>query len=232
MDHQPPPPSKARRVAVVAASLVAIGAAVVVLREPEAADEGPRPIPAPQTTVASYAADGVVLPAPGTPPVQPERLDVRPGPGRLALSWPTATGAVGYEVRWGDRTRLVAQPAVQLDGLTDEQQYRVEGRSVGPHGERSLAAITHAAPHPAEARDWAFADEFDAGPGKWRLSTARWVCARHSASAGTWTSPIVSCSVRNSAMPPLLPQSRRWAVSARAHRVGVRTPTTPESRYA
>ncbi|MFC7618608.1 hypothetical protein ACFQV2_40020 [Actinokineospora soli] len=113
-----------------------------------------------------------MLPAPGTPPVQPERLDVRPGPGRLALSWPTATGAVGYEVRWGDRTRLVAQPAVQLDGLTDEQQYRVEVRSVGPHGERSLAAITHAAPHPAEARDWAFADEFDAGPGKWRFTSA------------------------------------------------------------
>ncbi len=31
-----------------------------------------------------------------------------------------------------------------------------------------------------------------------KFSTARWVCARHSASRGTWTSPIESCSVRNS----------------------------------
>ena len=31
-----------------------------------------------------------------------------------------------------------------------------------------------------------------------KFSTARWVCARHRASRGTWTSPIESCSVRNS----------------------------------
>src|SRR3954452_1974990 len=31
-----------------------------------------------------------------------------------------------------------------------------------------------------------------------KFSTARWVCAAHSALAGTWTSPIVSCSVRYS----------------------------------
>jgi hypothetical protein len=31
-----------------------------------------------------------------------------------------------------------------------------------------------------------------------KFSTARWVCARQSASRGTWTSPMESCSVRNS----------------------------------
>src|SRR5690348_7745358 len=31
-----------------------------------------------------------------------------------------------------------------------------------------------------------------------KFSTARWVCARQSASAGTWTSPIESCSMRKS----------------------------------
>ena len=31
-----------------------------------------------------------------------------------------------------------------------------------------------------------------------KFSTARWVWARHRASRGTWTSPIESCSVRNS----------------------------------
>ena len=29
-----------------------------------------------------------------------------------------------------------------------------------------------------------------------KFSIARWVCARHKASAGTWTSPMLSCSVR------------------------------------
>ena len=33
-----------------------------------------------------------------------------------------------------------------------------------------------------------------------KFSTARWVCARHSASLGTCTSPIVSCSMRYSVM--------------------------------
>ena len=41
-----------------------------------------------------------------------------------------------------------------------------------------------------------------------KFSTARWVWARQSASAGTRTSPIVSCSVRNwvsSVMAPRYP---------------------------
>src|SRR5690348_2651288 len=36
-----------------------------------------------------------------------------------------------------------------------------------------------------------------------KFSTARCVCARHNASRGTFTSPIVSCSIRNSASSPI-----------------------------
>ncbi|MGW5050690.1 fibronectin type III domain-containing protein [Actinokineospora sp. NPDC004072] len=158
----------------MAASLVVIGAAVVLLREPEAAEDGPRPAPPPQTTVAAYTSDGVVLPEPQGAPVQPERIEVEPGPQRLRLWWPPVEDAVGYEVRWGERTRLVAQPAVQLDGLTDGMPYAVEVRSVGEHGERSLAAKTQGMPQPDDQTGWAFADDFDAGgphPGRWRFTS-------------------------------------------------------------
>ena len=33
-------------------------------------------------------------------------------------------------------------------------------------------------------------------PDTWKLSRARWVCAPHSASAGTFSSPMLSCSMR------------------------------------
>src|SRR6266542_3917327 len=47
-----------------------------------------------------------------------------------------------------------------------------------------------------------------------KLSTARWVWARHSASFGTWTSPIVSRSMRYS-MAPILPRAAAaWAAFA------------------
>ncbi len=36
-----------------------------------------------------------------------------------------------------------------------------------------------------------------------KFSTARWVCARHNASRGTLTSPIVSCSILNSTSSPI-----------------------------
>ncbi|UVS76523.1 fibronectin type III domain-containing protein [Actinokineospora sp. UTMC 2448] len=174
MDHQPSPPSRVRRVAAVAASLVVIGVAVVVLREPEAADGGPRPVPPPQTTVASYAGDGVLLPAPEGAPVQPERVEVTPGPERLKLAWAPVEDAVGYEVRWADRTRLVGQPTTQLDGLENGLPYTVEVRSVGKHGERSLATIAQGAPAAADETGWTFSDDFDESaphPGRWRFTS-------------------------------------------------------------
>jgi len=47
------------------------------------------------------------------------------------------------------------------------------------------------------------ADQFalDGEPGDGKFSTARWVCARHFAVAGTRTSPIESRSIRNSCWP-------------------------------
>ena len=44
-------------------------------------------------------------------------------------------------------------------------------------------------------------------PDTGKFWTARWVCAPHSASAGTWTSPIESCSVRNPALVPVMASS-------------------------
>jgi hypothetical protein len=153
---------------------VAIGAAVVVLREPQSADSGPRPVPPPQTTVAEYTSEGVVVPAPPGIPPQPGRVDVVAGPGRLALTWPPVAEAAGYEVRWGEnRTRLVAQPAVQLDGLADGQPTGVEVRSVGTRGERSPAAAAVGTPGPSAEGGWSFAEEFDGplDPARWRFSS-------------------------------------------------------------
>ncbi|SLD05173.1 Uncharacterised protein [Mycobacteroides abscessus subsp. massiliense] len=42
-----------------------------------------------------------------------------------------------------------------------------------------------------------------------KFSTARWVCARHSASAGTRTSPMVSCSMRYCCSDNGFPSRRR-----------------------
>ncbi|MNV70150.1 hypothetical protein D3C71_1630960 [compost metagenome] len=41
-------------------------------------------------------------------------------------------------------------------------------------------------------------------PDTGKFSTARWVCAPHRASAGTCSSPMLSCSVRNPLLEPLL----------------------------
>src|SRR5260370_28531458 len=56
-------------------------------------------------------------------------------------------------------------------------------------------------------------------PDTWKFCTARWVCAPHSASAGTSTSPIESCSTRVFMSAP--PSSRvRPDAQQRAGRLG------------
>lgn len=162
---------------MVAGSLVVIGAAVVLLRTPADTSTGPTPVPAPQTTVADYAREGVVVPGPDRAPKQPERLTVTPGPNRLNLAWSTVPDAAGYEIRWNDQVRLVALTTAQLDGLENGRQHAVEVRSVGKYGQRSLATINQGTPEPRPADDWTFADEFDDNaphPTRWRFtSTSR-----------------------------------------------------------
>ena len=74
----------------------------------------------------------------------------------------------------------------------------------------SAFALAHAALIWARARIWA--DSMGV-PEIGKFSTARWVCARQRASAGTLISPMVSCSMRYSVMfrtiAPAM-RARRW----------------------
>jgi hypothetical protein len=145
-------------------AIALIAGAVVTLRtteDPRSSDtdgDGPRkPI-----TVDRFAADNVVLPAPGREPKPPARVVARPEPDALRVSWADAlpggqapSGAAGYEVRWKpsngngtDRdfgTRLVATPDVRLDGLSD-REHVVEVRTVDAFGQRSEPTRTAATP--------------------------------------------------------------------------------------
>ncbi len=190
MDLQEPALPKRRtphRVAIVAGVLAVIGAAIALLRTPEPVDSGPRPVPPPQTTVKEFAADGIVLPAPGNPPAQPASLSVIPGPQRLLIAWgPDRTGkpeperAAGYEIRWGrdgtiDNVRLLAQPVAQLDALENGTSYQIEVRTIDSFGRRSLPAIISATPKaPENEPAWSFFDRFSSRvvpePQRWRLS--------------------------------------------------------------
>lgn len=163
-----------------------IGAAVALLRTPEPADPGPRPVPPPQTAVKEFAADGIVLPVPGNPPAQPAGLSVVSGPQRLLIAWgPERTGkpeperAAGYEIRWGrggavDNVRLLSQPVAQLDALENGTSYQIEVRTIDSFGQRSLPAIVSAAPKAPESEPaWSFFDRFSSRvvpePQRWRL---------------------------------------------------------------
>ena len=61
----------------------------------------------------------------------------------------------------------------------------------------SLPFTTAAAPLIAASA--AIRSRDSGSPETWKFSTARWVCAPHSASSGTATSPMESCSIRNPA---------------------------------
>ena len=54
---------------------------------------------------------------------------------------------------------------------------------------------------PLMAASAAMRDRSMGSPEIGKFSTARWVWAAHLASTGTRTSPIESCSIRNSVMP-------------------------------
>lgn len=181
-----------RTIATVAGGLVVIGAAVILLRAPEATDgDTAQPsAPAPQTTVAAFAHDSVLVPRPGPRPDPPARLDVRPGAHRLLIGWgprhinrPEPAAAAGYEVRWGagnalEHGRLVAQPALQLDGLTPGTDYRIEVRTVDAFGQRSRPVSARGTPttETSDPKRYALLERFDRAPmpdpARWRLAGA------------------------------------------------------------
>jgi hypothetical protein len=154
-----------RRLFIWLGAIALIATAVVTLRTTEDthtsdtdSDAQPEPV-----TVERYAADNVVLPAPGGDPAPPARVVAEPERDALRVSWADALpggqvpdGAAGYEVRWRptggegtDRdfgTRLVATPDVLLEGLTNGREHDVEVRTVDAFGQRSKPVRTTGTP--------------------------------------------------------------------------------------
>ncbi len=175
-----------RRIAVIAAGVVLFGGVVAVLRTTGGDDPATRSSTSapPPTSLAPFAAEGVLVPKSGAPPQSPTGLRVVPGPRRLQVLW--SGDSPGYEIRWGrgdrpDRDRLTAQSTTQLDGLDDGAQYVVEVRAVDAFGQRSEPVRTHGTPTTADGGEYAFADTFDQpnapDPDRWRLAV-RANCAR------------------------------------------------------
>ncbi|WP_447005175.1 hypothetical protein ACRAKI_01045 [Saccharothrix isguenensis] len=174
-----------RRIALVAAGLVLFTGVIAVLRttgvgEPVAATSASAP---PPTSLEPYAAEGVVVPVAGPPPERPRELTVTSGPRRLQLRW--VGDAPGYEVKWGaerlDRSRLVTDSVVQIDGLDDERDYAVQVFAVDAFGRRSAPAEGSGRTQAVRSGDHALEDLFDQpdspDPTRWRLAS-RGNCAR------------------------------------------------------
>lgn len=174
--------------AAAVAGLVLVGGAVVLLRVTGQAQLqlAPPPIPPPPTSLSRYAAPGVLVPTPGSPPAAPGRLTTTSGPHRLQVLWGSATpgghdpaGAAGYDVHWGtegklSNERLVAEPAVELDGLADNAPATVEVQTVDSFGRRSAPSTATGRPR-ADTGRYAFVDHFDGrvvpDPRLWRLGS-------------------------------------------------------------
>jgi hypothetical protein len=217
-----------RRIAIVAASLVLVGGTIAVLRSPGLS--GPAttitPVPPPPTSLTQFAGQGVLLPAASDKPEAPQGLGVLTGPERLQVRWTGKTP--GYEVRWGkdgalDHTALVAQPVIQLDGLEDGQDYRVEVRSVDSFGKRSAPASGTGKPRTDTSTDGKFVllDRFDQpnapDPTRWRLAM-RDNCARATPGKGDNAKRLVISS--NCAAAPVALRSRTPFALADADELG------------
>ncbi|WP_433267333.1 fibronectin type III domain-containing protein [Actinosynnema sp. CS-041913] len=204
-----------RRIAVIAAGVVLFGGVVAVLRSTGAGDPATRASTStpPPTSLAAFAAEGVLVPTPGAPPEQPADLRVVSGPRRMQVLW-SGEEAAGYEVRWGrdgrfDHTKLIAQSATQLDGLDDGAAYQVEVRAVDAFGQRSEPARGEGTPRTAKIGDYALVDAFDQpdapDPARWRLAT-RNTCARATPGQGDDGARLVISS--NCASAPASLRSR------------------------
>jgi hypothetical protein len=147
-------------------SVALIAGAVITLRATDGTHDsdtdGDSPIRSVQ--IERFAADYVVLPAPGRRPTPPTTVDAVPaGADALRVSWADAlpggqapSGAAGYEVRWRRdgaqwRSRLVATPDVLLDRLPDDR-HQIEVRTVDAFGRRSAPAATTATPRATSDR--------------------------------------------------------------------------------
>ncbi|ALG05731.1 hypothetical protein AOZ06_01240 [Kibdelosporangium phytohabitans] len=189
-----------RRAGYAAGGLVVVAGAVIALRAADTRTEG-RPPPAPpvQTTVKEFAGDSALVPKPGPRPEKPSGLVVVPGPHRLQATW--SGKDPGYDVQLRGEggvvhNQLVADNAVQFDGLEDGVDYQVEVRAVDSYGQRSQPSTARERPstaRPDESR-YALVDHFDGtvvpDPARWRLANNA-ACARMSRGVGDDTRRLV-----------------------------------------
>ncbi|GLZ32488.1 hypothetical protein Lesp02_46760 [Lentzea sp. NBRC 105346] len=166
-----------RRVVIVAAAVALVGG-VVVMRTAGSDDAPKQPKQPPPTSVTAYAADGVLIPSPHDRPRTPSNVVTRSGHHRLKITWDG--DAPGYEVRWGERVRYVTPPAIQLDGLDNDREVKIDIRAVDAFGQRSQPVSTAGTPH-ADNASYEFVDRFDGDhtpdPARWRFAK-RTDCAR------------------------------------------------------
>src|SRR6476620_621580 len=109
---------------------------------------------------------------------------------------PVWNASIGNWSRWAPAAISSAAAAMAL-----ATRRSTLGTSARPAFTRAASALIN-----ASAR---ITRSFTGSPEMWKLSTARCVCAAQSASTGTLTSPIESCSTRYSAMtPPVIPENR------------------------
>jgi hypothetical protein len=166
-----------KRVAFAVAGL-ALVVGVILLRDTDGGNSTLPTAPPPPTKLKPYEAEQVLVPAPQGRPGTPTNVVARGGHHKIQLTW--SGDAPGYEVRWGDKTKLVTRPGTQLNGLENEREQQIEIRAVDSFGQRSQPATTKATPR-ADSAPYTFVDRFDQANEpdlqRWRLAK-RTDCAR------------------------------------------------------
>ncbi|MDX8032313.1 hypothetical protein SK803_19015 [Lentzea sp. BCCO 10_0856] len=165
-----------KRVAFAVAG-IALVVGVIVLRDTGGSSDLPT-APPPPTKLKPFVAEQLLVPSPQGRPSTPANVVARAGHHKIQLNW---TGdAPAYEVRWGERTKLVTRPGTQLNGLENEREQQIDIRAVDSFGQRSQPARTKATPR-ADNAPYTFVDRFDGSDEpdlqRWRL-TKRTDCAR------------------------------------------------------
>jgi hypothetical protein len=187
-----------KRVAFAVAGL-ALVVGVIVLRDTGGGSSDLPTAPPAPTKLKAFVAEQVLVPSPQGRPSAPANVVARAGHHKIQLNW---TGdAPAYEVRWGDRTKLVTRPGTQLNGLENEREQHIDIRAVDSFGQRSQPAQAKATPR-ADNAPYTFVDRFDASDEpdlqRWRLAK-RTDCARATSGDGEDHDRLVissSCGTR------------------------------------
>ncbi|USX49866.1 hypothetical protein [Lentzea sp. HUAS12] len=185
-----------KRVVLVVAGL-ALVAGVIVLRDTGGSDLPTAPPP--PTKLKAYSGEQVLVPGPQGRPATPSKVVASPGSHRIGLSW--SGDAPAFEVRWGERSKLVTRPGTQLNGLENDREQQIEIRAVDAFGQRSQPALAKATPR-ADNASYTYVDRFDSADEpdlqRWRLSK-RTDCARATSGDGDDHDRLVissSCGTR------------------------------------